>query len=251
VIKELYVFIRLRTAAAELLTIDPIEIEQIDLAEYNVPPPIEREPLTREELRKLFDAMDSYRNRLLAVVAVETGLRNSDLRNIRLADVDFNSAKIHVHNPKNSIPYDVPISRDLRIELQIWCDQYRDAYAPTIDSQYLFPAHHGAKLKTNGGLNTIIKSAAERAGIQEVLGTSKVSSGRGERSQEDYSVKEWHRVTVHTLRHTCFSLMEEAGVPLPYRQLIANHSDPQMTQHYSHGHDQEFTSVRDRFSPPR
>ncbi|CCQ36346.1 integrase family protein [Natronomonas moolapensis 8.8.11] len=250
-VRELYVFIRLRTAAAEALTIDPIELERIDLAEYNVPPPIEREALTQEELRKLFDAMNSYRNRLLAVVAVETGLRNSDLRNIRVSDVDFDSGEIHVHNPKNSVPYDVPISRDLRIELQIWCDQYRDGYAPRVDSQYLFPACNGAKLETNGGLNTIIRSAAERAGIQEVLATSEVPPGQGKHSEANNNVREWHRVTVHTLRHTCFTLMKEAGVPLPYRQLVANHRDPQTTQHYSHGRGQEFASIREQFDPPR
>lgn len=250
-VRELYAFIRLRTEAAKVLTLDPIELERIDLSEYNTPPEIEREPLSREELRKLFDAMNSYRNRLLVIVAAETGLRNSDLRNLRVNDVDFDAYEIHVRDPKNSVPYDVPISRDLGIELQIWCDQYRTGYGRGVHEEYLFPSQYGGKLETNSALNNIVTSAAERAGIQETIGTSKVPSGQRNQYDGTKEVREWQRVTVHTLRHTCFTLMKEAGVPLPYRQLVANHGDPRTTQQYSHGREQEFSSIRDQFNVPR
>ena len=250
-VRELYVYIRLRTDAAEALTIDPIELDRIDLSEYNTPPPIEREPLDREELRKLFDAMNSYRNRLIVIVAAETGLRNSDLRNIRVTDVNFDAYEIYVRDPKNAVPYDVPISRELCTELQIWCDQYRIGYGAGTGGEYLFPANHGKRLKTNSGLNKIVTSAAERAGIQKTIGTSEVPPGQREQYDGEMEVREWNRVTVHTLRHTCFTLMKEAGVSLPYRQLVANHRDPQTTQQYSHGREQEFSSIRDQFDVPR
>jgi integrase/recombinase XerD len=250
-VHELYVYIRLRTDAADVLTIDPIELDRIDLSEYNTPPPIEREPLDRQELRKLFDAMNSYRNRLIVIVAAETGLRNSDLRNIQVTDVDFEACEIYVRDPKNGAPYNVPISRELRTELQIWCDQYRAGYAAGTSGEYLFPAHNGEKLKTNSGLNTIVTSAAERAGLQRTIGTSEVPPGQREQYDGDIEVREWNRVTVHTLRHTCLTLMKEAGVPLPYRQLVANHRNPKTTQQYSHGRGQEFSSIRDRFDVPR
>jgi integrase/recombinase XerD len=250
-VRELYVFIRLRTDAAEALAMDPIELERIDLSKYNTPPKINREPLSREELRKLFDAMNSYRNRLLAIVGAETGLRNSDLRNLRVRDVDFDKQEIHVHDPKNSAPYDVPISRDLSVELQIWCDQYRYGYGHGIDSEYVFPSQDGPKLETNSALNNVVTSAAERAGIQETIATSEVPQEQRDQYDGETKRREWHRVTVHTLRHTCFTLMEDAGVPLPYRQLVANHRDPRTTQQYSHGREQEFSSIRSQFEIPR
>jgi integrase/recombinase XerD len=249
-VRELYRYIRLRTDAAEALTIDPIELDRIDLSEYNTPPPIERKPLSREELRKLFDAMNSYRNRLIVIVAAETGLRNSDLRNIQVRDVDFEAYEIHVRNPKNSVPYDVPISRELGTELQIWCDQYLAGYS-TETSKYLFPAQRGEKLETNSALNDIVTSAAERAGIQETIGTSEVPAPQIDQYGGNTKTRQWNRVTVHTLRHTCFTLMKEAGVPLPYRQLVANHRDPQTTQQYSHGREEEFASIRGEFNVPR
>jgi len=72
---------RLRIEYGEQLALDPIELDSITLDKYNTPAKIKREALTREEVRRLFDAIDSYRNRLLAIVAAETGLRNSDLSN--------------------------------------------------------------------------------------------------------------------------------------------------------------------------
>ncbi|MEZ3162319.1 site-specific integrase [Halorubrum sp. RMP-47] len=250
-IRELYAFIRLRTDAAKALTLDPIELDRIDISEYNTPPDIEREPLSREELRKLFDAMDSYRNRLLAILAAETGLRNSDLRNIHVDDVDFDVREVHVRDPKNAVPYDVPISRDLCLELQVWCEQYRAGYGGSKNAQYLFPSQNGAKLETNSALNDIVTSAAERAGIQETIGKSRVSPEQRTQYNGKTEVREWNRVTVHTLRHTCLTLMKEAGVSLPYRQLVANHRNPQTTQQYSHGREQEFSSIRKQFNAPR
>jgi len=63
-IKELYRFIRLRTEYGDQLALDPIELDSITPDKYNTPAKIEREALTREEVRRLFDAMDNYRNRL-------------------------------------------------------------------------------------------------------------------------------------------------------------------------------------------
>ncbi|WP_336326473.1 tyrosine-type recombinase/integrase [Halovenus sp. HT40] len=250
-ITEFYKFIHLRTEADEALVLDPLELETIDLSKYNTPPKIQREPLSREEVRRLYDAMDSYRNRLLAVVAVETGLRNSDLRELRMQDVAFDTLLIHVRDPKNTKPYDVPISRALGLELEIWCDEYQPAYGGGYESEYLFPGQTAPKLKTNGGLNQIIKSAADDAGIQAVIDESELTPAQQEALNTNQERRQWHRVTVHTLRHSCLTLMKQDGVPLQYRQLVANHTDPSTTQSYSHGQEEEFAAVRDQFEPPR
>lgn len=250
-IRELYTFIRLRTKGSQVLSLDPIEFHNIDLSAYNTPPSIEREPLSRKEVRQLFDVMKSYRNRLMIVVAIETGLRNSDLRNLRVDDVDFEHCKIHVRDPKNGIPYEVPISRELRAELEVWRDRHLDGYVQPSNDKYLFPAQNGSKITSNSTLNNIVTSAASRAGIQSVIGTSTVTRDEPGESGKTTTTREWKRVTVHTLRHTCLALMNEDGVPLHYRQLVANHRDPKTTQHYSHSKEEEFETIRNRYDVPR
>ncbi|MFU1780569.1 tyrosine-type recombinase/integrase [Haloarcula japonica] len=249
-IKELYKFVRLRTEYGDELSIDPIELETLDLKRFNTPAEIEREALTREELRRLFDAMDSYRNRLMATVAAETGLRNSDLRNLRLTDVDLDGPSLHVRDPKNAVPYDVPFSHDLAFELELWCNQYRAAYGGAQHGEFVFPGQSNARIETNEGLNQIVKTAAEKAGIQETLAVSELTPAQQAVLQTNREQREWHRVTVHTLRHTCLTLMKEADISLQYRQLVANH-DPSTTQRYSHGQEEEFATIREQYDPPR
>jgi integrase/recombinase XerD len=202
-------------------------------------------------LRKLFDNIDSYRNRLLITVGAETGLRNSDLREIQLSDVDYEELLIHVPDPKGSKAYDVPISEELGFELKQWLKHHRGAYASAGVSNYLFPSEYGPKLETNGGLNTIIKEAATRAGIQEVIATSQISPEQRVSLGTEKETRNMHRVTVHTLRHTFLTLLKDAEVPLVYRQLVANHRDPNTTLGYEHGSNDIFEIIRDRFEPAR
>lgn len=195
--------------------------------------------------------MDSYRNRLLAVTATETGLRNSDLRELLISDVDFEGLTIHVRNPKNARPYDVPISEDLGFELEWWLDGRRGAFTTASESPYLFPGQHSEKLETNGSLNRIIKTAAERAGLQKVIGVSRIENKLESATESLGAELQWHRVTPHTLRHTYLTLLKDARVPLPYRQLVANHRNPDTTRGYTHGENEAFQTIRDRFDPPR
>lgn len=248
-VAELYRYIRLRTDAGDELSLDPLRFREINLARYNTPEAIEREALSREEIRRLFDAFNSYRNRLMAIVGVETGIRNSDLRNFRIEDLHEDI--IHVHDPKNSKPYDVPISEELSFELDFWLQHHRKGFAAATDSKYIFPSQQGEKLENNESLNKIIRNAAERAGIQETIGRSRLTNAQQEAFSTDKEYREWHRVTVHTLRHSYITLLKEAGVSLPYRQLVANHTSAETTRGYTHGHDEVFDSVRDRFDPPR
>ncbi len=249
VIGEMYRYIRLESDVGDELELDPIRLRKIDLSQYNTPANVQREALTREEIRRLFDSFDSYRNRLMAIVGVETGMRNSDIRNLRINDI--RDGTLYVRDPKNSKPYDVPISDDLKFELKYWIDRHRTGYSSAEDSEYVFPSQHGEKLKTNASLNEIIKEAAERAGIQETIGTVQISGEQRNALNTDKQVRDLHRVTAHTLRHSFITLLSEAGVELGVRQLVANHSNPQTTLGYDHSTGGVSEYIRSRYDPPR
>jgi len=249
VIAELYRYIRLRTNKGSQLKFDPLRFREIDLEQYNVPERIERDALSKEEIRRLFDAFESYRNRLMAIVGVETGLRNSDIRNLRIEDIE--SDQVHVYAPKNSKPYDVPISEQLSFEFDVWFKHHRPGFSVASESEFVFPSQHGPKLSRNGSLNAIIKEAADRAGIQDVIGRTSLSKEQRDVLGTDKEYCEWSRVTVHTLRHSYITLLGDAGVSLPYRQLVANHSDAATTLGYTHGTENVFDEIRSRYNPPR
>lgn len=248
VVGELYRYLRLETDVADKLELDPIRLRKIDLSQYNTPEKVEREALSREEIRRLFDAFDSYRNRLMAVVGVETGMRNSDIRNLQIDDI--REKTIYVRDPKNSKPYEVPISDDLKFELKSWLDNHRTGYSSAEDSKFVFPSQQGKKLRTNASLNEIIKEAAEQAGLQETIGTVQIAERQRKALNTEKRVRELHRVTVHTLRHSYITLLSEAGVELRIRQLVANHSNPRTTLGYDHSSN-ESEPIRGQYDPPR
>lgn len=251
IINQLYQHIFLRMDSVDDLSMNPLELKSINLEKYRTPEAITREALSREEVRKLFDAIPSYRNWLLLVTGVETGLRNSDLRELTIDDVDTDELVVTPQNPKGGIPYTVPISDNLAFEFENWIQGQRSGYGGNSESNYLFPAQTKAKLERNGSLNRIVKDAAERADIQNTIGTSELTDTQQEAFNTEKSVREWNRVTVHTLRHTYLTLLKEAEVPLRYRQQVANHRNPETTKTYTHGDRAAFEKIRESFEPPR
>lgn len=250
-VSELYKYIRLRTEVGDKLALEPLRLDDIDVCRYQTPHPIKREALSREELRRLFDAFDSYRNRLMAIVAVDTGLRNSDLRALRIEDLNFERLEIHVPDPKGSKPYDVPMNEGLAYELEFWLRHHRVGYANADESPYVFPSQRSAKLESNGSFNRIVREAAEKAGLQEVVAESRVVRAEDSVVALEGKMRQWYRVTPHTLRHSFITLLADSGVDISYRQLVANHASAQTTRRYTHTVEDPFSTIRDKFSPPR
>ena len=232
VTRQLYKHIKLKEEVDA--SISPLEFEQIDTAAIKelTLKDIKKGSLSRDELEKLFESMKNERDRLMAIVGAETGFRNSDIRNIRLDDVDLEEPEIFAKDPKGSKPYTVPISDDLALKIKIWIETGREAEYGHIGSEYLFPSKLGTKLSSGESLVRIISDAAKKAGIQNVIGRSEIEAKYVKKEKID---KTWMRVTPHILRHSFITILEEEGVSLEYRQLLANHSSAETTRRYSHG----------------
>lgn len=231
-IKDFYAFVKAR--ADEEPAIDWFALEELDLEQYNTATGFERDALAVEEVEALFDSFKNRRNKIMAYLGVATGLRNSDIREAKLEHVDYEDLMIHVPEPKGNDPYDVPMSKELARRLKQWENVGRKSLPRHQESEYLFPSEYGAKIERNNTLNDAVKRAAERAGIQEVIGTSPITGGQLGNDSDGIRMREWHRVTVHTLRHTFVTLLKKAGVPPEARRLVANHEDIQTTKEYEH-----------------
>lgn len=250
VVDNFYRYIHVETDDRDRLSLDPLLLDKIDVSEYNTPPKIQREALTREEIRRLFDAFDSYRNRLMCIVAVETGIRNSDIRNLRLKDIFQDH--LHVHDPKGSRPYDVPISDDLHFELDYWRSNVRSGYTYAADSAYVFPSRSSVKLQSNSSLTSVVKQAAEQAGLlNKPLGRSELPDSYVEEHGLSQSYRVWSRVTPHVLRHSYITLLKESDVPITYRMLVSNHRNADTNLTYTHGRNDVVDYIRGTFNPPR
>lgn len=149
------------------------------------------------------------RDHLLVVVAVQTGLRVSELTAMVFADITHGQAA-HLHTTgKGRKDRVTPLSRPTARQLQEW-QQHRHAQP----SDHVFANRHGGRLSTDAVKDLIDKHVRAAAMACPSLAAKSV--------------------TPHTLRHTCAMNMLRAGIDITTIGLWLGHSSTKATQVYIH-----------------
>lgn len=141
---------------------------------------------------------------------LNSGLRLAELKNLSIDDLDLKDNKFSIigKGNKERTGYINDITRKA-------LDEYlkvRDKLNPK--TKTLFVSRYGLKMSSTG-IEKIVKRAYEKAEIDD----------------EDYCV--------HTLRHTCATLLYRNGVDIRTIQEILGHVQIDTTEIYTHLHDQE------------
>lgn len=170
--------------------------------------------LDEREVEALLDAPDSARwigrrDRMLLLVAVETGLRVSELATLRCQDVTFGTgAHVRCHGKGRKLRC-TPLRRDVARGLNTW---FRETH-PGSDEP-VFPSSRGGPMSDD---------AIERLVKKHVV--------TARRSCPSLAVK---RVTPHSLRHTTAMRLLQAGVDRSVIALWLGHESIETTQMYLH-----------------
>ena len=167
--------------------------------------------LTEDEILKLLDIKltdnYSYRNKAMIELMYATGLRVSELVNLKLSDIDLNQDIIRIYG-KGSKERIVPIGEYSKEYLEKYIYEYRSSMLKKENNEYLFLNNHGKKM-TRQGFFKILKSIALEKGITK-----------------DFSP--------HTIRHSFASHLLKYGADLRTIQELLGHSDISTTQIYTH-----------------
>ena len=167
--------------------------------------------LTEEEVLKLLDIKltdnFSYRNKAMLELMYATGIRVSELVNLKLQDIDLNQDIIRTFG-KGSKERVIPIGDYAKEYLEKYIYEYRGSMLKKEASEYLFLNNHGKKM-TRQGFFKIIKKIAQEKGINKDL-------------------------SPHTLRHSFASHLLKHGADLRTIQELLGHSDISTTQIYTH-----------------
>ena len=151
----------------------------------------EKPYVTRKQKEKLCDNVPSpaFRNETMIRLMWQTGLRQSEVANLKVGDIDLDANKLSKFwSPKVKIERTVTFKDSLSWWLDQWLNAgYRSAYTGASDSQYLFLTHRSEKM-ANAQPNNIIKNTAENAGIQYP------------RIEEDKAGKTRWAITSHAIR---------------------------------------------------
>lgn len=149
----------------------------------------------------------SYRNKAMLELIYSSGLRVSELINIKLHDIDTYQCIIRVMG-KGSKERIIPLNDYAIYYINIYLKEYRDKFLKKELSDYLFLNNHGDKL-TRQGFFKIIKNIAKEQKITT-----------------DFSP--------HTLRHSFATHLLNGGADLRSIQEMLGHSSISTTQIYTH-----------------
>lgn len=123
------------------------------------------EVLTREEVRRIIEAGQNPKNRLILILAYSAGLGINEIEDLRTEDIDFKGNVIHIKAAKRAERV-VSLSKSILELLKPYIEIYRP-------SPWLFPGPSGpdsvSKI-TGEAIENIFRSAMLKAGIMKESG---------------------------------------------------------------------------------
>ena len=174
--------------------------------------------LNYEDLEKLLNIpdlkiSDGQRDALIMEMLYSTGIRVSELVNIKIKDIDFNDEKIIILGKGNKERY-VYYGSKCQNLLKLYLNEGRKDLP---QSEYLFTNKHGNKINDRV-IRMIIERNTKLAGIKQ-------------------------HVTPHTLRHTYATHMLNEGADLKSVSDLLGHENLSTTQIYTHVSNERLRNV--------
>lgn len=167
--------------------------------------------LTEEEVNELLDinllTPYDYRNKAMLELLYGTGLRISELINLKINDIDIHNCFIRVFG-KGKKERIVPISDIVIKYLEIYLNEYRNLILKNKISDYLFISNAGTNISRQGFFK-ILKQECKKSGIEK-------------------------NVSPHVLRHSFATHLLKHGADLRVIQELLGHEDISTTQIYAH-----------------
>jgi len=204
VVKLLFRFLR----EEDYLAQDPAR----DVVYAKTPKRLPRSILSGQEMRKLLRAPDEnsmmgYRDRAMLEVLYSTGLRNSELASLKVDDVDTDEGYLRVNEGKGAKDRVVPLGKIACRFVENYVKAVRAHLVKDPSNQCLFLSMKGYKMA-----RAVVGSMVRRYARKAKLGK---------------------RVTPHTLRHSCATLMMRNKANLRHIQELLGHACLNTTQVYT------------------
>lgn len=161
----------------------------------------EKLSISKEQVADMIENGRNPREKAIMALLFSTGLRVTELINIKLEDIKSDTIQIKRKGGKYSHIYLNDISKKMIA--------YYLKYRKDGDCDNLFVSNQGTPMRRQQ-INNMMKIIAKRVGVDV----------------------ETINFSTHSARHTCLTLMSEAGVPLEVMQQVASHSNVETTRKY-------------------
>ena len=189
---------------SEVIESSPAELIETPKASRQLP-----DTLSTEEIDRIINSIDpstvkGLRDRAILELLYSCGLRVSEVCDLKLSDLHFGEGYIRVIGKGNKQRL-VPISGLARERISLYKDHRKGA---NHNEETLFLNNRGSRL-TRVMIFTIIKQAAERAGIDK-------------------------KISPHTFRHSFATHLLEGGANIRQVQELLGHENILTTEIYTH-----------------
>ncbi|MCL5244931.1 tyrosine-type recombinase/integrase [Cellulophaga sp. 20_2_10] len=174
--------------------------------EYKLP-----KVISKEEILSIINNTNNIKHRCVVKLLYGSGLRKSELLNLKVNDIDSKRMLVRVQNSKGNKDRFTLLSKNALDDLRIYFKEFRP-------KDYLFEGQKGGKYSGESVLR-IVKLASEKARIRE-------------------------SVTPHVLRHSFATHLLESGVDLRQIQVLLGHSSTKTTEIYTHVATNTFKTIK-------
>lgn len=192
--------------------------------------------LTPEEVDQVAENVPAprFRNELMIRLQFQTGVRQGELVNIKIDDIDRDERSIRIHAEKTGKNRTVYYQPSLDFLMNQWLDGgERAAFPPAHDSPYLFLSRSSEQLRDNR-VNKVVKEASKEAGLNEVLYTD----AKGD--------KRW-KISSHSLRHSHAIASIRSNIDIERVRRHMGHASLDQTQQYLRFAEQDVKEAYAKF----
>lgn len=201
--KSSYTYVNQMVSAVKLYCRHTKEISIGEIIDVDRPKTEKKLPkvMSKKQIQNLFEATKNLKHQTAMMLSYSTGLRVSEVVNLKLENIDSDQMTIKVIQGKGGKDRLVPLSKKMLKHLR----EFYTIYEP---KEWMFENAIGNHLSTRT-LQKAFVAAKEKAKIKTPA-------------------------TFHSLRHSFATHLLEAGVSLRYIQEILGHSSSRTTEVYTH-----------------
>jgi site-specific recombinase XerD len=157
---------------------------------------------SKDEIKKMLDLEKNVKHRLLLMLAYSSGLRVSEVVNLKREHIDFSRKAVYIKSGKGRKDRCTILSEKAALLLREYCVSY--------DTQiWLFPGQPASCHLSIRSAQKIFEKAALRVGIIK-------------------------KTSIHGLRHTFATHLLENGTDIRYIQSLLGHASLRTTERYTH-----------------
>lgn len=194
----------------------------------------ERLRLSPAEMLELPAYARTGRDRAFLVLAANTALRGSEIRDLRICDADLAGGWLHVRIQKSALEDVMPMSSELSKALRAWLQEYQDECGSLEADWYLFPRRGSGHNEFAEGGEVVRyiygkhQPTKDTRNLPEIVQRALTDAGHVIEAGEG----------VHTLRRSVARAFFDRAVNEGYdaalraTSALLHHSSSQVTEHY-------------------